>query len=390
MLPAFAEGLAGVPDELVAALAEPLVDHHVHGCLDGAGRPGGEFEESLNEGSPDPIPPFMTQFDSQLGFAVRRWCAPLLGLDPARRADEYWARRAELGADERGAGAAARGRGVGRWIVDTGYGADVVTGPDTLSAWSGAPCGTVLRLESLGEELVAAGAAPADYPDALPCAPRRPRAGCRGRRSRSSPTAAGSTWTGPRRRTPPSPAEVATWAADGWRPADDVAAAGRSFGIHAAAQAGLPMQLHVGLGDRDLDLHRVDPMLLLGLLRAAGDRAGAGPAAALLSRSTGRRATSPRPSRTCAATSVWPSTTSVCGPSRSSPSRWSSRRSPGSCTPPTPAVRPSCTCSARCCGGAGWPASSAGGSARATGTLADAVRVVRMIGGENAARVYGW
>ena len=31
--------------------------------------------------------------------------------------------------------------------------------------------------------------------------------------------------------------------------------------------AGLPVQLHVGLGDRDLDLHRVDPMLLLGLLR---------------------------------------------------------------------------------------------------------------------------
>ena len=39
------------------------------------------------------------------------------------------------------------------------------------------------------------------------------------------------------------------------------------FGIHAAVAAGLPVQLHVGLGDRDLDLHRVDPMLLLGLLR---------------------------------------------------------------------------------------------------------------------------
>jgi hypothetical protein len=39
------------------------------------------------------------------------------------------------------------------------------------------------------------------------------------------------------------------------------------FGIHAAADAGLPIQFHVGLGDRDLDLHRVDPMLTLGLLR---------------------------------------------------------------------------------------------------------------------------
>jgi predicted TIM-barrel fold metal-dependent hydrolase len=40
-----------------------------------------------------------------------------------------------------------------------------------------------------------------------------------------------------------------------------------AFGVHAAAEAGLPIQFHVGLGDRDLDLHRVDPMLLLGLLR---------------------------------------------------------------------------------------------------------------------------
>ena len=81
MLPAFASGLRDVPDELVAALSGSLVDHHVHGCLVGpVARP--EFETLLNEGSPDPVPPYMTQFDSQLGFAVRRWCAPLLGLEP--------------------------------------------------------------------------------------------------------------------------------------------------------------------------------------------------------------------------------------------------------------------------------------------------------------------
>ena len=75
MLPAFAEGLDGVPDAVVEALSGPLVDHHVHGCLVGpVARP--EFETLLNEGSSDPVPPYMTQFDSQLGFAVRRWCAP--------------------------------------------------------------------------------------------------------------------------------------------------------------------------------------------------------------------------------------------------------------------------------------------------------------------------
>ena len=42
-----------MPDELVTALAEPLVDHHVHGCLAGPVTRG-EFEILLNEGSPDP------------------------------------------------------------------------------------------------------------------------------------------------------------------------------------------------------------------------------------------------------------------------------------------------------------------------------------------------
>lgn len=263
MLPAFAEGLVGVPDELVAALSEPLVDHHVHGCLTGPVTRGG-FEILLNEGSPDPAPSFMTQFDSQLGFAVRRWCAPLLGLEPGAPADMYWVRRTQLGAEE-----VARlllpAAGVGRWIVDTGYGAGVVTGPDTLSAWSGAPCHTVVRLETLGEELVAAGTAPADYPDALRARLADPGPGVVGAKSIVAYRCGFDLdWTAPSDAA--VAAAVASWAAEGGAPRmrSPLLAV---FGIHAAARAGLPLQLHVGLGDRDLDLHRVDPMLLLGLLR---------------------------------------------------------------------------------------------------------------------------
>jgi len=263
MLPAFAEGLVGVPDELVAALSEPLVDHHVHGCLTGPVSRG-EFEILLNEGSPDPTPAYMTQFDSQLGFAVRRWCAPLLGLEPGAPADMYWARRARLGA-EQVARLLLPAAGVERWIVDTGYGAGVVTGPDTLSAWSGAPCHTVVRLETLGEELVAAGTAPADYPDALRARLADPGPGVVGAKSIVAYRCGFDLdWT-----VPPDAAvaaEVARWAAEGGAPRmhSPLLAV---FGIQAATRAGLPLQLHVGLGDRDLDLHRVDPMLLLGLLR---------------------------------------------------------------------------------------------------------------------------
>ena len=258
MLPAFAEGLDGVPDALVEALSGLLVDHHVHGCLVGpVTRP--EFETLLNEGSSDPVPPYMTQFDSQLGFAVRRWCAPLLGLEPGAPADRYWARRAELGADEL-ARLLLPAAGVDRWIVDPGYGAGVVTSAQTLAAWSGASCSTVIRLESLGEELLAAGTSPADYPDAF-----------RGRLAAPGPVGAKSIvayrcgfdldWS------PPSDAAVAAEIAAGRGAGRITSPLLAVFGIHAAVAAGLPVQLHVGLGDRDLDLHRVDPMLLLGLLR---------------------------------------------------------------------------------------------------------------------------
>ena len=37
--------------------------------------------------------------------------------------------------------------------------------------------------------------------------------------------------------------------------------------VHTAIATGLPLQVHVGFGDRDLDLHRTNPMLLLPLLR---------------------------------------------------------------------------------------------------------------------------
>ena len=83
----------GAVGEAVGALA--LVDHHVHQAL-GADLPRAAFEEQITE-SDRPAPPGTTQFDSQLGFAIRRWCAPVLGLEPSAPAEEYLARRAGLG-----------------------------------------------------------------------------------------------------------------------------------------------------------------------------------------------------------------------------------------------------------------------------------------------------
>jgi len=62
----------GAVGEAVAALA--LVDHHVHQALGGALSRDG-FEDQITE-SDRRAPAGTTPFDSQVGFAVRRWCAP--------------------------------------------------------------------------------------------------------------------------------------------------------------------------------------------------------------------------------------------------------------------------------------------------------------------------
>src|SRR6185295_13440249 len=64
----------------------PLVDHHCHGVvLDDLDR--ASFETLLNEAAA--VSPLGTTFfDSMLGLAVRRWCAPVLGLEPKKSGEE--------------------------------------------------------------------------------------------------------------------------------------------------------------------------------------------------------------------------------------------------------------------------------------------------------------
>lgn len=112
---------AEVPDGLAEHLRTVrLIDHHVHGTFDKPVDRAG-FEASINEGSTDPIPDFMTQFDSPLGLSIRRWCAPVLGLPAHADADEYWKRRSEFTPDELASLMLPPAR-VERWVVDTGLG----------------------------------------------------------------------------------------------------------------------------------------------------------------------------------------------------------------------------------------------------------------------------
>jgi hypothetical protein len=76
----------------------PLVDHHCHGVVPGD-LDRRSFEGFITEGF-DPAPEGTSHFDSPVGLAIRRWCAPVLELPPLPSPEDYMTRRAELGAEE--------------------------------------------------------------------------------------------------------------------------------------------------------------------------------------------------------------------------------------------------------------------------------------------------
>lgn len=245
---------AGPVHERLAAL--DLVDHHCHGAVtDDPDRAG--FEALLTEGE---AWPGVSPFDSPVGIAVRRHCAPLLDLPRHAPADVYVARRAELGAAEVNR-RFLRAAGAGVFCVDTGFAPHPVTGPAELAAAAGATAYEVVRLEGVAEAVAAGGVEPDAYAEAFRAAAWEAvgRPGVVGVKS----VAAYRTGfdLDPAR---PSPAEV-TRAARGWlargggRLDDPVLV--REL-LWTAVDLGRPLQLHTGFGDADIRMHRVDPTLL--------------------------------------------------------------------------------------------------------------------------------
>ena len=257
-------------DGLRAAIdALPLVDHHVHGAMVGD-VDGAAFEAGFSE-SPWPPPVGTTHLDSQLGFAVRRWCAPVLDLAPHTDATAYLARRRDLGAQEVTRRFLAAS-GVGWFLVDTGCRTEQTLRPEGMAASSGAVASEIVRLEAVAEEVAASGVDATQFADrfgstlderlcsavalksviayryGLDFDPEAPSVG--------EVRRAAGQWlrrieTGAPRLTDPVLLRHLLW---------------------AGVERGLPLQFHVGYGDPDLTLHRCDPSLMTDFLRLAGDR----------------------------------------------------------------------------------------------------------------------
>ncbi|PXX11201.1 amidohydrolase family protein [Mycolicibacterium moriokaense] len=251
----------------LSALAEhtanvPLVDHHVHGCwLKPPDRP--RFENGLNEANTEPLASYDSAFDTQLGFAIRAHCSPLLGLPRHADADTYWNRRCEHSESDLARLFLSEAR-VSDWLVDTGF-AGGVANLDALAGLSVGSAHEIVRLESVAEAAITASD---DYATAF----------CRlldGRAKTAIATKSILAYRGgfDGDLSEPASTEVAD-AAQRWRDSPGTRLTDRvllRFGLYQALRLGKPLQFHVGFGDRDCDLHRTNPLHLLDFLRNSGD-----------------------------------------------------------------------------------------------------------------------
>lgn len=241
-----------------------LVDHHVHSVtIDDLSRPA--FESLITEAPEAPAAP-ADQFDSQIGFAIRRWCAPVLGLAPHADGTQYLERRSELGADEVNR-RLLRSSGVGRHLVDTGFRAELLADNDRLAELAGSRVDEIVRIESIAESLVDTDVAGAGFADAF-----RHELSRRTRHAVGVKSIVAYRYGFDFDPERPSEEDVAR-AATAWLDADRPAGTARlddpvllRFVLWSAVDLGLPIQLHTGYGDPDLDLRRTDPLLLKGFL----------------------------------------------------------------------------------------------------------------------------
>lgn len=233
-----------------------LVDHHCHGLVSGD-LANDEFR-LLGTESDWPGPEGTDSLDSPFGLAVRAICGPLLGVERHAPLDEYLNRRRELGHSESHRLLMAS-TGTARYLVDTGFTASPVGGPAEITEITGQPADEILRLERVAEE-VAPSCSATDFPEIFRDVLHTRSRGVVGLKSiiayrygfDISPVR-------------PDKADV-TRAAGAWLSKCEQSGSYRldepvllQFLLWEAVETGLPIQMHTGYGDGDVQLFRADP-----------------------------------------------------------------------------------------------------------------------------------
>ena len=248
------------------ALAElGLVDHHVHGVI--KENPSLEsFTNMITES--DRTPKSLEEaMNTQVGFATRRWVAPLLDLEPHASPSDYWNRRLELGAsvvNDR----LLKATGIDHYFVESGLRGEEIYSPSGMAEVTGAQVSEVIRIESVAEKLAKTEISAADFATKFVELLAQESKEAIGLKSivayrigldfdASAPTlleverAAGQWFN-----------EIETTGKV--RISDPILL---RYLIYSSTQLKKPLQFHIGFGDPDLNLHRCDPLLMTDVIR---------------------------------------------------------------------------------------------------------------------------
>ena len=253
---------------------ERLIDHHCHGIVPATlDRPA--FEALMSEAH-RPVIPGCTQFDKPLGLILRRFCAPVLGLDPHADPEDYLTRRSDLGGVE-ASRRLLQAAGVTGQLIDTGHRRDAILDVPQMAALTGGMAREVVRIEAVMEEAARASTVGSALIDAFEASLH-----ARAETAVALKSIVAYRTTFAIDQTRPDRSDV-IHAADGWlrqiaqrgwqRLEDAVLIRHALFvALDICAQRHFPLQLHVGVGDRDVDMPNCDPTVFIPFVLQAEER----------------------------------------------------------------------------------------------------------------------
>ena len=251
----------------------PLIDHHCHGVVP-KNLTAEQFEDLMSEAFA-PAPVGTSHWDKPLALSIRRWCAPKLDLPKFAAPEDYLARRQELGAVEVNK-RFLRAAGFEILLVDSGNRPEELCAVEELGVIADVPTREVVRMESVAERVAKTGGVTATgYADAFETALR----------ASLHNNVAGLKTVVAYRSTlaidyaPPGAGEVARAAGDWLAEVEQTGAARITdqvlerhllwTGANIAREKSYPMQFHIGIGDPDIELNKVDPSRLTPFIREA-------------------------------------------------------------------------------------------------------------------------
>ena len=251
----------------------PLIDHHCHGVVP-KNLTAEQFEDLMSEAFA-PAPVGTSHWDKPLALSIRRWCAPMLDLPKFAAPEDYLARRQELGAVEVNK-RFLRAAGFEILLVDSGNRPEELCSVEELGVIADVPTREVVRMESVAERVAkTSGVTATGYADAFEAALR----------ASLHNNVAGLKTVVAYRSTlaidyaPPGAGEVARAAGDWLAEVEQTGAARITdqvlerhllwTGANIAREKSYPMQFHIGIGDPDIELNKVDPSRLTPFIREA-------------------------------------------------------------------------------------------------------------------------